>query len=215
MEDATADAPASGPLQFSALAFTVLPLFYLSFNFFGVLFHPLAPGNLAWIRDGMLIIWMEFILAHAGIFALNFFSGGIHWRTTPGMLLFVLFYGMFIAAFGFAFDRASMVVAMGALLFGRLYAVAVADESAMTRLFTKAFLTMGTYMACLFVCTVFYHGWNTPTNRALAHLMGERRANPFYGQAVAACAIYFLALALLEIKLYYWPLKLKLSSEPE
>jgi hypothetical protein len=135
---------------------------------------------------------------------MRFLGVGLHQRTASGMLGFMLFYGVFIVAFSLVLSRAWMVVPLAALLFGRLYSAAYARHNSRPMLFVRSFLTFGVFLACLFICTTLVKGWDPKTNLAVARLLGGR-PNPFYGQAAAACALYFFALVLLELKLFFSP----------
>jgi hypothetical protein len=135
---------------------------------------------------------------------MNFLGVGLHRRTVPGMLGFMLFYGMFIVGFSLVMSRAWMVVTLGALLFGRLYATAYARHNSRPMRFLRSMFMFGVYLACLFICTTAVKGWDPKTNLAVAKLLGTR-PNPFYGQAAAACALYYFALVLLELKFFFSP----------
>lgn len=130
-----------------------IPCFFMSARLFKVWRNPLAVDGGRWVRFGVGIIVMEFLVVHSGSFSaagagwspedVAYYSGSVAADGTPldiraglglkAVLFLALFYGLLAAIIAAKFRSLSLFTYFAFIMAGRLLAVAVPSFSEDTR----------------------------------------------------------------------------------
>ena len=138
---------------FAALPDALTALYFLSLWLFPLLFGPHA------VRNGMLLMLVEFILLHASIFlGTTAFSATLS-RTTRvrRMAGFALLYGLFVAAWAFAFAAWWPLLAFAWLLgtkFSAVFGRGIDNARRLQRLTSAWVIGVLAYIGCLLATVV-------------------------------------------------------------
>ncbi len=103
----------------------------------------IAPGVLGpvWVKNLMLTMLIEFIVMHSGAFYANLAAAsGSRVRRSLALIGFTLFYGVFIAAFSFAFKSTWPFFAFGWLFVSRFAGLWMREDAAKRELMSRAWI---------------------------------------------------------------------------
>jgi hypothetical protein len=200
-----------------AVAFAV-PCLLMAQRLWRVWRDPMAIEEGAWVRIGVGVFVMEFILTHAGIFmagiAADAESSGTRWASALGL---TFFYGLFAIAISLGFQSRMLLHSFLWLIGGRFLALIIGiSEHAAALLMAHAVVAAVIYFAMV-ILSVFLP-WPrfgiTPEVAAKTRVPNATGAwvdRPH--RAIGAATVYFLLLGIAELALLSWigPGRLRLS----
>jgi hypothetical protein len=164
--------------RLAAALVAALPAFALSWQMFRVLQAPLEGNHPRWVADAQILMWTEFVLMHAAIFAVWLNRSTRGFAAFLGLVYFPLMFGFWKAT-----NESSVVVIAAFLLASRLVVPLIhrAGLEELAERFGIAIIGMG---AWFFVMSL---------------TVGKPNG------AVAFCALYFLINGLLELRRLFGP----------
>lgn len=185
---------------------SALPCLYLSWTLLRVWRDPMSVDSGSWVRFGVGLMVLEFVLLHSGAFI-----GGLaatkadfkHKTKLLGLLLF--FYSLMVWAFAVSFDSTALIWIFAAVTIGRLVTAITASaegEAAKALMAARSGIGIILYLLAVFASVMLpVPEWGI-TNAILADVYPDRggglwEVNP--ERAIAAAAGYFLLLGLAEL----------------
>lgn len=190
-------------LWFGALS-SSLPCFYLSWVLFNVWSDPMSWDQGGWVRLGLGLLILEFILLHSGAFTASVIAKQEalikRLKTMAGLMLF---YVLMVWGFALSLDSQSLLWIFAGVCLGRLLtALSNAEEGAATMM-ARSGIGMLLYILVVFG-TVFLPvpEWGITTG-VLAEVYPDRGGGLWEREpqrAIAGAAVYFLLMGIAEIK---------------
>lgn len=189
-----------------AISFAV-PSFAMGFKLLRVWRDPLSLDNGSWVRHGVGLFVMEFILLHAGVMlggAAAASGGGFDW----GVLLLLGFYALFAGAFALAFRSTALFHSFLGVIGGRAIGSLLGISTESQALFlAHSLIGMGLYF--FLVMTSVFLPW--PRRGITEAIAAEQRVPGSSGlwvdqphRAIGPAAVYYLLLGLAEVGLLTW-----------
>jgi hypothetical protein len=189
-----------------ALSFAV-PSFSMGFRLLAVWRDPLSIDGGRWVRYGVGLFVVEFILLHAGVMlggAAAASGGGFDW----GVLLLLGFYGLFAGAFALGFRNSalftSFIIVIGGRALGSLLGISTESQA----LF-MAHSLIGIMLYFVLVIASVIIPW--PRRGITEAIAAEQRVPGSSGlwveqphRAIGPAAIYYLLLGIAEVALLTW-----------
>lgn len=191
-----------------ALSFAI-PCFTMGFRMLSVWRDPMAIEQGRWVRLGVGVFVMEFILLHAGIMigaqAMDMSSGAL---SIGGAGLLVGFYTLFAGAFAFAFKSRMLFMSFVWVIVGRFVAVLIGVSNQDKALFlAHSVIAMMIYFA-LVIASVFLPWPRLGITEAIATQTRDPKASGLWVEqphrAIGPATVYFLVLGIVEIALMTW-----------
>ncbi len=103
-----------------------LPCFYLSFVLINVWREPMAWDDGNWIRYGIGLLLLEFLIVHSGVFFAAMIHGTKELRTQLMLgAALILFYGLMVGGFAYSLDSMQLLWLFAAVCVGRVVTVIV------------------------------------------------------------------------------------------
>lgn len=132
-----------------------IPCFVMAWHFLRVWQDPLSVDGGRWVRLGVGIIAMEFIVAHSGIMLLAM----IHQSGWGGLMFGLFVYGALAAGFAVAFRSWVLLRDFLLITTGRLVSVGIFFQQGMDALAAiRSFMSLGLWMLMVFA-TMFGQFW--------------------------------------------------------
>lgn len=190
-----------------ALTFA-LPCFLMSARLFAVWRDPMAVEGGRWVRLGIGVFVMEFILAHAGIMLASFGGADSPMGEWGGLIGLTLFYGLFALAISAAFQSRMLLHSFLWLIGLRYAAIVLGISAAESRLLlAHSLVAMFIYFPMVFLSVLLpWPRWGITETIA-----AEQRDPAASGswveephRAIGPAAVYFLLLGLTEVGLMTW-----------
>lgn len=189
-----------------ALSFAV-PSFAMGFRLLAVWRDPLSIDGGRWVRYGVGLFVMEFILLHAGVMlggAAAASGGGF-----DGMTLLLLgFYGLFAGAIALGFRNSSLFKAFLLVIGGRAVGSLLGISTESQALFLAHSL-IGMVLYISLVVTSVFIPW--PRRGITEAIAAEQRVPGSSGlwvekphRAIGPAAVYYLLLGVAEVSLLTW-----------
>ncbi len=193
----------SRSMQWVAAIGAALPCFYLSYVLVRVWIDPRAVDDGNWVRFGVGLMVLEFILLHSGAMTTGFMAKQT--ETAEKLKLFfglLLFYTVMVVAFAYTLESIALLWIFAAVSAGRLLAAlthASAEQAeSQKRIGIGMLLYLLAVMGSVFLPIPEY-GINSSV---LAEFYPQRGSGLWERQperAIAAAAAYFLLLGLCEL----------------
>ena len=186
-----------------ALAFAA-PSFTLGFKLLAVWRDPMSVDGGRWVRYGVGLFVMEFILLHAGVML-----GGAAANGPWGMTLLLLgFYALFAGAFALAFRNAALFYSFLWLIGGRAVGSLLGLAADSQPLFlAHSLLGMGLYFV-LVMTSVFLPGPRRGITEAIAAEQRVPNSSGLWAEqphrAIGPAAVYYILLGIVEVGLLTW-----------
>lgn len=189
---------------FASLA-SAIPYLVLVWTLMQVWVSPMSVSNGLWVRYGVGLMALEFIILHSGVFmgSMAASTESLKTRVQAFSGLFV-FYSLF--AFGFAKTVGSyeILYVYGFLMLGRFVTIVIASGEGKSQILSRSGFGALVYMAAVFGTIFIPIPELGITHEVLERVYpdrggGEWEQNPEI--AIAAGIIYFSALALYELYL--------------
>lgn len=189
-----------------AISFAV-PSFAMGFKLLRVWRDPMSMDEGRWVRHGVGLFVMEFILLHAGVMlggAAAASGGGFDW----GVLLLLGFYALFAGAFAFAFRSSALFHSFLGVIGGRAIGSLLGISTESQALFLAHSL-IGMMLYFFLVMTSVILPW--PRLGITEAIAAEQRVPGSSGlwvdkphRAIGPAAVYYLLLGLAEVALLTW-----------
>jgi hypothetical protein len=189
-----------------ALSFA-MPSFAMGFKLLRVWRDPMSVDNGRWVRYGVGLFVLEFILLHAGVMiggAAAADGGGFDW----GVLLLLGFYALFAGAIAMGFRDTSLFRTFLWVIGGRAVGSLLGISTESQTLFLAHSL-IGMVLYFVLVMTSVFIPW--PRRGITPEIAAEQRVPRSSGlwveqphRAIGPAAVYYLLLGLAEVALLTW-----------
>jgi len=183
--------------------FSAGPLFWLVVTLVRAWSDPMAVDGGLWVRMGVGLMLMEFIVLHSGGFMGALAVGDVAPRRKLALFLgLAAFYGLFAWAFAAALGTWTVLKIYGLLMAGRYLTVMAADKVGKTLLLVRSAVGVGAYLGTVFL-TLF-----VPVPRAVITYDVLDQVYPGRGSgvweqqpqiAIAAAVLYFAIMGVFEV----------------
>lgn len=199
------ESPNANPalLWFGALS-SALPCFYLSWVLFNVWRDPMAWDDGNWVRFGLGLLILEFVLLHSGAFMsatiarqdamlkrLQIFAG------------LILFYALMVLGFALSLDSMSLLWIFGGVCLGRLVTALTNNSEGAKTMMARSANGVLLYILVVFATVLLpIPEWGISTS-VLNDVYPDRGGGLWERQperAIAGAAVYFLLMGIAEIK---------------
>jgi hypothetical protein len=180
------------------------PLFWISWRLFNVWVRPEAIEDAqSWVRFGVALLLLEFVLLHSGVFVVV----GFAWARTWGQRLLVMlgitvFYGLFVVGFALGTESRQVLEIYGFVLVGRFATLVVNRDSGGAMILARSLLGTLIYLPLGFASVLV--PW--PRFGLVGEYAAAARTPGASGiwvedphRAIAMAAIYFLLMGVVEI----------------
>ena len=184
---------------------SAIPYIILVWTLIQVWVSPMSVSNGLWVRYGVGLMALEFIILHSGVF-MGSMAASTESRTKRVLAFFGLF--IFYSAFAYGFaeivDSFEILYVYGFLMLGRFITIVIASGEGKSEILIRSGFGAVVYMAAVFGTIFIPIPKLGITHDVLESVYpnrggGEWEQNPEI--AIAAGIIYFSALALFEIYL--------------
>lgn len=158
----------------------------------------------AWVKLGVGILVLEFILLHSGAFLNHLMTRKAGWGRTRTLIGLVALYSVFGVAIALAFRSWWLIATFGSIMVGRIWTVFAGDD-AMGRAITQRRVVAGTMLYLLLTfATIFVPVPAGGITRPLLREVWPKRGHGLWEdapeRALAMGAAYFLLLGLVELR---------------
>jgi hypothetical protein len=183
-----------------------LPCFYLSFVLFGVWADPMARDGGSWVRFGVGLLLLEFLLLHSGAFIAALLRPGEALRKRVMMFTgMLLFYALMVWAFAHELESPGLLWIFAAVTVGRMLTALQSDDGAMERQTARSALGVTLYLMVV-AGTIFLPipGWGI-NGEVLAEVYPQRGDGIWEKEpqrAIAGASVYFLLIGLAELFIF-------------
>jgi hypothetical protein len=182
---------------------SAVPCFYLSWVLFNVWRDPMAWDDGNWVRLGVGLLLLEFVLLHSGAFISSIIAGKQQVKQRLKLLAgLMLFYTILVWGFAKSVDSTQLLWVFGGVSLGRLVtALTNAGEGSRAMMERSGF---GVVIYLLVTCgTVFIDvpEWGI-SNSVLADVYPDRGSGLWERdpeRAIAGAAVYFFLFGLAEL----------------
>lgn len=195
--------PLARALRWIGALFASLPCLYLSWVLFSVWADPLSRDGGSWVRFGVGLMVLEFVLLHSGAFMAVLMKGDIGWKKRGGGLLgMAAFYGLMAWGFSAATDSPGLLWIFAAVVAGRIVTAFTNREAGFQYMMARSAIGVFLYLVITFG-TVFIPipEWGI-TNDVVSAVYPDRGTGVWEQhpeRAVAGAAVYFLLMGLVEL----------------
>ena len=185
-----------------------LPLFWIAWQLFQVWTRPaVLPDAASWVRFGVGLMILEFVLLHSGVMGIFVFTAAETWwkRVLAGLGI-VLFYGAFAWGLSMGTDSRQILSIYGFVLLGRAVTVLVDGAKGAAAIMGRSLLGTLVYLPMVFASVLL--PW--PRFGLVGEFAAAARSPNTSGiwvdephRAIGAGMLYFLCMAALEIWLAF------------
>jgi hypothetical protein len=189
--------------QFCGALLAAVPCFYLSWALFNVWRDPMSWEGGSWVRFGVGLLLLEFVLIHSGAFMAASISGSLNLKKKLIALAgLALFYGLMVWGFTISLESPELLWIYGSVILGRSATAFTNGESGSGIMVARSGVGLVIYLVVV-MATVFIPipEWGV-TSSVLAEVFPDRGSGVWAEEphrAVAGAAIYFGAMALVEL----------------
>mgnify|MGYP007059392574 FL=1 len=178
-----------------------LPLFWISWRLFELWIRPEAvPDAESWIRFGVALLLLEFVLLHSGVFVVFGFAAASTLLQKIGVGVgLTLFYGLFVIGFALGTESRAVLEIYGLVMVGRFATLVVDREKGTAAILGRSVLGVLFYIPLMFLTVLF----PIPRLGIVGDFANAARTSGASGvwvddpqRPVAARPLFFLAIAL-------------------
>ncbi|MEK6793873.1 MAG: hypothetical protein AABZ39_03800 [Spirochaetota bacterium] len=194
-------------LQIIAAVSAGLPCIFLGIRLILVWKDPLRYEQGRWVRLGVGILVMEFIVVHSGVMMAGFLQDKKDMASVvPAVGLMVLFYGIFAVAFSIAFKSRGLLISFGSIIVGRVIAFTIGQSASIPIVMAQSIISIVLYLGAVAVSIIGLPrlGITEPVARDLMKGSGGGLWIEQPHRAIGAAAFYFIALGLAEMLFLSW-----------
>ena len=174
-----------------------LPTLFLSYVLLNVWAKPLAWEG--WVPFAVGLMVIEFLVVHSGAFVGMLAAKTLSWRARIGAFgALAVFYGLMALGVAWGVDSLSLVVMLLAIMTGRFVAAVRGDPFMGQRISAGVFLYITVVFASVFLPVPEWGITDTVLNDVYPD-RGEGIWQQEPERAIAAGALYFLLIGLLEL----------------
>lgn len=186
-----------------------LPCLLMSRRLWRVWRDPLSIDDGAWVRIGIGVFVMEFVLMHAGILLASLALEGGSWDSQLGStLLLTFFYGIFAIAISAGFKSRMLLHSFLWMIAGRYLALVIGISSQAASLLMAHAIIAGIIYFGMVILSIFLP-WpqfgisdEIATRTRMPNASGLWIDQPH--RAIGAATVYFLLLAIAELAILSW-----------
>ena len=180
---------------------TAVPCFVLAGTFLATWIDPMSIDGGRWVRFGVGIMVLEFVLVHSGAF-MSAQKARADWNTIKLLGAAFLMYGLFAGAMAFAFRSWTLFVIYTLVMLSRWMGMFIHPEEAGEEARRRSGLAVAWYLLAIFASVIFPWPELGVTGRIIAEVYpdrgsGEWERNP--ETALAAGVIYFTLIGATEL----------------
>ncbi|GEM_PF-3085089 len=193
-------------LQFLGALAAAVPALLMAQKLWRVWGDPRAGDHPDWVRSGIAIFLMEFIIIHSGVFFATTFGPRAETPVTV-MVGLCAFYLLFAAIIGWAFRVPGLTSSFVMLMIGRAVFASLFMTARDFKLLKAHSLTgFILYMFCIFLgLTVLpRRGMKTEIVRPMVVGCGSGAWIEQPHTAIGGAAVYFALLGLIELAVFTW-----------
>ncbi|HVS12710.1 MAG TPA: hypothetical protein VMV46_02205 [Thermoanaerobaculia bacterium] len=184
------------------------PLFWMSWTLAALWVRPASnPDAVGWVRFGIALMLLEFVLLHSGAFV-GAFCGAVRTRLKR-ILVFaglVVFYGLFVVGFALGTSSRAVLEIYGFVMLGRLVSVMADAGAGMEMFIARSVGGVLVYLPLVFASVLL--PW--PRLGITGELASAARTPGSSGiwveephRVIAVGAIYFLVMGVLEVRVAF------------
>lgn len=194
-------------LQIIAAVSAGLPCIFLGIRLILVWRDPLRYEQGRWVRLGVGILVMEFIVVHSGMMMAGFLHGkeGLA-ALFPDVAIMLGVYLLFAVAFSAAFKSRGLLISFLFIIIGRLVAFAIGHGASIPIVMAQSVLSIGLYGIAVVISIIGLPRLGI-TKGIAADLMKGSGSGLWVDEphrAIGAAAFYFIMLGLTEISILSW-----------
>jgi hypothetical protein len=191
-----------------ASIFSAAPLLWMAWTLAALWVRPASnPDAVSWVRFGLGLMLLEFVLLHSGVFV-GALCGAARqwWKRALVFAGLVVFYGIFAAAFALGTASRAVLEIYGFVMLGRFVSV-VADAGRGTEMFIlRSVGGIAIYIPLVIASGVLPWPRLGITDELAAAARTPNSSGVWVDEphrAIAAGAIYFLLMGLIELRVAF------------
>jgi hypothetical protein len=190
-------------LKFLGAALAAAPVLIFSWMLFGVWADPMARDGGSWVRFGVGVMLLEFILLHSGAFMGAIISGKFAMKkrllACTGLLLF---YGLMAWGFAASTDSPALLWIFAAVVTGRILTAVFNRQDGIKYMLGRSAIGIVCYLLVAFGSVLLpIPEWGITSS--VVELAYPDRGGGIWElepqRAIAAAAVYFLLMGLAEL----------------
>ena len=180
------------------------PCFWLAWVLLNVWLEPMAWDEGHWVRFGLGLMMLEFVVLHSGAFMSALGSkqaSPIGWRLLAGMMVF---YGLIVWAFAQITGSDTLLLIFAAIVISRVIALLIDREHARAQLMKRSSCGIVLYILIAFASVIIPVPEMGITAEVLSEVYPDRGGGLWERQPqlpIAGAALYFALMGCAELKL--------------
>lgn len=191
------------PLGWLVAVMAAAPCLYLSWALFGVWADPMARDNGSWVRFGVGLLILEFVLLHSGAFMAAMLKPEVPTKKRRwGLFGFVLFYSLMAWAMAESTDSPALLWIFAGVISGRLLSGLALGKNDFDSQMLRSALGVVLYLAVV-AGTIFLPLPEWGITREVVNETYPGRGGGIWERephrAIAGAALYFLMMGLAEL----------------
>jgi hypothetical protein len=180
-----------------------LPCFYLSWVLFNVWHEPMAWGDGSWVRLGVGLLLLEFILLHSGAFMVGVLGQQEDFKQQMKMAVALLtFYALMVWAFAVSLDTPVLIWIFAGIILGRSLNLLLEPSASKQAIMARSGIGVLLYLLVVFATVFIPIPELGITGSVLSEVYPDRGAGLWEREperAIAGAAVYFMLIGLAEI----------------
>ena len=186
-----------------AALLTATPCFYLTFMLVAAWVDPLAWDNGRWVRFGVGLLALEFVLLHSSGFMSAIYSGQLPHRKRYSLMTgLLLFYSAIVWAFAETFDSYRLIIIFAAITLGRIISMVQAASRSRDAMSARSALGIVLYVLIGFLTVAVAVPELGVTREVLDQVYPGRGGGLWERhpeRAMAGAALYFFLVGFAEL----------------
>lgn len=180
-----------------------LPCFYLSWVLVGVWREPMAWDDGNWVRLGVGLLLLEFLLLHSGAFMVAMLQLKAEFRKRLQMTIGLLaFYSLMVWAFAVSLDAPALIWIFAGITLGRSLSLLRSPDESKQAIMARSAIGVVLYLLVV-AGTIFLPIPELGISNSVLNAVYPDRGTGLWEEmperAIAGAALYFLLIGLAEI----------------
>ena len=177
---------------------------YVAFVLFSAWWYPLSGENYVWIRLGVAVIVLEFILVHSGVFMAAALASPSRAARVKGLLALTAFYSLFAIGIAVGSKTQAVLWVFGCIMFSRILSAISGGPEQASDVMGRSALSAILYLLLAFMSVLVPFPQGGLNSEVLARYYADRGRGLWEQapqQALAMGVLYFFILGLCEVTL--------------